>query len=289
MELLARFQYVDRRIIYACVFAIVFGALIFSFPLPIIVSPEVKNFYDTVKNTPDNKIVFVGADWGAGTRAENRPQIKAVMEHLLILKKKFIILGFAQQGPEFTLDLAKQLAKKHGRTYGEDFCSFGFKPPGAVDPTLLSLGQSFRGTFARDVEGTPTQNIPMMKNINSMADVYLVAEFTGSGFMESYLRRVTKPTLIAQGCTGIIGPEEYAYLDSGQLIGLMVGMKGAAEYEKALRDEHGDKIKGSGDAMIAMRPQSLAHLFIILLIILGNVSVYVARRQTAEKGAKSTV
>jgi hypothetical protein len=287
MDFLARFQFIDRRIIYACVFVIVFGALIAYFPLPIIVSPEVQKFFDTVKATPDNKIVLVGADWGAGTRAENRPQIKAVMEHLLILKKKFVILGFAQQGPEFTLDLADELAKKHGRKYGEDYCSFGFKPPGAIDPTLLSLGQSFKGTFKSDARGNKSDAIPLMKDVNSMADVYLIAEFTGSSFMDSYLRRVSKPTLIAQGCTGIIGPEEYAYIDSGQLIGLMVGMKGAAEYEYALRKEYPELAKTPGDAMIAMRPQSLAHLFIILLIILGNVSVYVSRKQAAEKGAKA--
>ncbi|MCS6862607.1 MAG: hypothetical protein NZT92_20070 [Abditibacteriales bacterium] len=294
MGFLARFQFIDRRIIYVCVFVIVFGALIVPFPLPMVVSPEVESFYREVENTPDNKVVLIGADWGAGTRAENRPQIAAVIEHLLITKKKFIILGFAQQGPEFTLDLTEELAKKHGRKYGEDFCSFGFKPAGAIDSTLLSLGQSFKGTFARDEKGNKTAEIPMMKNVNSMADVHLIAEVTGSGFMESYLRRVTKPTKIAQGCTGIIGPEQYAYLDSGQLVGLMVGMKGAAEYEAKLRREHPEagvdpvtKKQLPGDAMIAMRPQSLAHVFIILLIIMGNISVYVARKQAAEKGAKA--
>ncbi len=292
MDFLARFQFLDRRLIYLCVFALVFGALIVPFGLPTIVSPEVESFYNEVENTPDDKVVLIGADWGAGTRAENRPQVAAVMEHLLIKKKKFIILGFALQGPEFTLDLAEELAEKHGRKYGEDFCSFGYKP--AIDPTLLSLGQSFKGTFRTDVRGTPTASIPMMKNVNSLTDVHLIAEFTGSGFMESYLRRVTKPTKIAQGCTGIIGPEQYAYLDSGQLVGLMVGMKGAAEYESKLRKEHpeagkerGAKEQSPGDATIAMRPQSLAHVFIILLIIMGNISVYVARRQTTEKGAKA--
>jgi hypothetical protein len=52
-------------------------------------------------------------------------------------------------------------------------------------------------------------------------------------------------------------------MQSGQLKGLLGGMAGAAEYEK-LRGEKGKATKG-------MDAQSLAHAFIALCIIAGNI------------------
>ena len=64
-----------------------------------------------------------------------------------------------------------------------------------------------------------------------------------------------------------MAPEQYPYLDSGQLSGLLTGMKGAAEYEKITG------LTGAGSA--AMGGQSFAHLSILILIVLGNLSVLV--------------
>ena len=68
---------------------------------------------------------------------------------------------------------------------------------------------------------------------------------------------------MVSGCTAVSAPEYYPYLQSGQLRGLLGGMAGAAEYEKA-RGEKGSATKG-------MDAQSLAHVFVALCIIMGNV------------------
>ncbi|MGH2668986.1 MAG: hypothetical protein ACRDH5_07710, partial [bacterium] len=75
------------------------------------------------------------------------------------------------------------------------------------------------------------------------------------------------------GCTAVSAPEYYPYLQSGQLQGLLGGMAGAAEYEKA-RNEKGLATKG-------MDAQSLAHIFVAFCIVLGNVVQRVTRKETA--------
>ena len=55
-----------------------------------------------------------------------------------------------------------------------------------------------------------------------------------------------------------MAPEAYPYLDSRQLVGLLTGMRGAAEYEQL--------IDAPGDGLPAMTGQSFAHLFILILI-----------------------
>src|SRR5437867_6113555 len=58
------------------------------------------------------------------------------------------------------------------------------------------------------------------------------------------------------GVTAVSAPEFYPYLQSHQLLGMLGGMAGAAEYEVA-RHEKGIATKG-------MDAQSLGHLFVAL-------------------------
>jgi hypothetical protein len=62
----------------------------------------------------------------------------------------------------------------------------------------------------------------------------------------------------------------YPYLSSKQLVGLIGGMKGAAEYEK--------RFDITGDARRGMDAQSLVHVIVALLVILGNVALFAAGR-----------
>jgi len=60
------------------------------------------------------------------------------------------------------------------------------------------------------------------------------------------------------------------YLASGQMTAMVGGLRGAAEYEKLLG-------VGGGGAR-GMLAQSTAHLYVILLVIIGNVIYFVGRR-----------
>jgi hypothetical protein len=64
-----------------------------------------------------------------------------------------------------------------------------------------------------------------------------------------------------------MAPEAYPLLDSGQLVGMLTGMRGAAEYETLLGS------RSPGFAVTAMAGQSFAHLFILGLIALGNLPI----------------
>ncbi len=67
----------------------------------------------------------------------------------------------------------------------------------------------------------------------------------------------------------------YPYYDSGQIIGFLGGLKGAAEYEVL------NGIPGSG--VEGMDAQTIAHLFMILLVILGNLGYFLERRSESGK------
>src|SRR5947208_988685 len=80
-----------------------------------------------------------------------------------------------------------------------------------------------------------------------------------------------KPELVPMTRTALSAPEYYPYLQAGQLLGLLGGMAGAAEYEK-LRGEKGAATRG-------MDAQSMAHVFVAVMILAGNAVLWSRRRR----------
>jgi hypothetical protein len=72
-----------------------------------------------------------------------------------------------------------------------------------------------------------------------------------------------------------MGPQNEPYYQSGQLAGLLSGLRCAAEYE--VRSGH------PGRAAAGMDAQSLGHVVIILAICLGNLAYFLNARS---KGGK---
>jgi hypothetical protein len=81
-------------------------------------------------------------------------------------------------------------------------------------------------------------------------------------------------------------PKYYAFLNSGQLVGMLGGMKGAAEYEKLLRGSHPEmeRFYGTTRAFTAtkgMDGQTVLHTIILLFILLGNSAFLLSRKGAA--------
>lgn len=275
-QLLTQFQAIDRRIIYLCVAIAIALPFIVQVKLPVIPTMPSQKFYEAVEKVPKSKVVLIAADFDTGTEGENGPQVQAVLEHLMIKRIPFVIIGVAIQGPELVQSYAEKLAKKYGYKYGVDFVNLGYLPGGQL--ALERFCRSVWQTKPSDYKQKPLTELPLMRKVRTAEDIALVAEFTGSGVLSWYVQTFWGQFKVplAQGCTGIIGPEQFPYLDTGQLSGLMVGLKGAAEYEALL--------KVSREGVRRMIPQSLGHLAALSLILLGNLGMWLARGKVRRRG-----
>lgn len=275
-QLLTQFQAIDRRIIYLCVAIAIALPFIVQVKLPVIPTMPSQKFYEAVEKVPKGKVVLIAADFDTGTEGENGPQVQAVLEHLMIKRIPFVIIGVAIQGPELVQSYAEKLAKKYGYKYGVDFVNLGYLPGGQL--ALERFCRSVWQTKPSDYKQRPLTELPLMRKVRTAEDIGLVAEFTGSGVLSWYVQTFWGQFKVplAQGCTGIIGPEQFPYLDTGQLSGLMVGLKGAAEYEALL--------KVSREGVRRMIPQSLGHLAALSLILLGNLGMWLARGKVRRRG-----
>lgn len=266
LQWLAQFQAIDRRIVYLVVAVAIAFPFVVRVRLPVIPTYPTKPFYQAIENMPKGKVVLVAADFATSTEGENGPQVQAVLEHLMRRRIPFIIMGVDLQGPELVQSYAERLAKRHGYRYGRDFVNLGYLPGG--QPVLERFCRSVWQTRPQDFRQRPLSELPLMRRVRSAKDIGLVAEFTGSGLLPWYVQTFWAQFKVplAQGCTGIIGPEQFPYLDTRQLSGLMVGLKGAAEYEALL--------KQNGPAYRRMMPQAFGHIAALLLILLGNLGAW---------------
>jgi hypothetical protein len=165
-------------------------------------------------------------------------------------------------------------AQGHDLVYGRDYVNLGYKS--GNEAVMVLMGKGIANAFPQDQRANATSSLPLMKNVRDYSSfVMLVNISSGYPGTKEWVQQVNSRFHLpmVSGCTAVSAPEYYPYLQSGQLKGLLGGMAGAAEYEK-IRGEKGSATKG-------MDAQSLAHAFIALCIIAGNVV------QWSKRGARS--
>ena len=178
-------------------------------------------------------------------------------------------------GPGLVEETLNDVAREFpGKTYGVDWVNLGYKA--GDDAVMVLMGQGIKNAFPRDYRGNETASLPLMQSVRDYSSfpllVNISAGFPGTKeWVQQVQSRFHLP--MVAGVTAVSAPEYYPYLQSGQLHGLLGGMAGAAEYEK-VRGEKGTATKG-------MDAQSLAHIFVALCIVLGNVVQRFKRREAA--------
>jgi hypothetical protein len=270
-----KLQHIDSRYLYILLALVIAIPLVFKLNLPIVVSPATRGAYDTVENMPSNKIALISIDWARGTAAENQPQTEVLIRHLFMRHKKFAIIAFDIQGNQLAMDIASRISKEMGRKYGIDWVDWGFQPPSNMVLIVQGLARNIQKQISHDIHGTPLSKIPVMNGIKDIHDIGFVAEITPSSTLDIWIAFIHGPyrTPLIYATTSVSIPEGFMVLDSGQISGMLGGMKGAAEYEKLLG--RSDKATMGASAL------SSSHLLIIAMIILGNIGYISSRRRKA--------
>lgn len=109
-----------------------------------------------------------------------------------------------------------------------------------------------------------------VKNYDDMKFIFVVAD---NATIDYWITIVNAQygIPVGGGVTAVMAPKMYAFIESGQLTGMLGGMKGAAEYEKL--------VKKLGSATRGMDSQSLVHLLIIALVLIGNIGYFASRKK----------
>jgi len=192
---------------------------------------------------------------------------------------KVIVMGLWPQGPQqagmaFQKIFEDPEIQAKNLQYGVDYVNLGFQTGNEF--VIQRMGSSFESMFPTDYQGIPYDRLPLVRNVRNFSNIdyslNLSAGFPGTPeWIQIAADRFG--VRLAAGNTAVQAPQMYAYLNAGQLVGLMGGMNGAAEFER-IADYSGKGTK-------FMLSQSFSHMVVIAFIIIGNVAFIRSGRKSA--------
>ncbi|MEE2829688.1 MAG: hypothetical protein VX498_10925, partial [Myxococcota bacterium] len=112
-------------------------------------------------------------------------------------------------------------------------------------------------------------------------DLIILVSAGFPGIKEYVLQVQGKDNLQMVGATtAVSGPDYIPYYKADQLVGLAAGMPGAAQYEKLVFILQPSPPSIQPDRLLgieALNVLNLGHIFIVVLIILGNLAYFITR------------
>jgi hypothetical protein len=265
--------HLDRRFIFGLIFLAVLIPLFLPAPRNIRVTKEVKNVYDRIEALQAGQIVMLPCEYDPSMSAELSPMTIAVLRQCFKKDLRVLITCLLANGVSLVEGEMKQVAREYNKEYGKDYVYLGYKPYPGI--TIMAMGENFRGPFPNDYYNTPLDQLPMMHGVKNYQDVALVLTINATSGIDYWITygagRYKFPLAIA--CSAVNAPNYYNYLQSGQIFGIVGGLRGVAEYEVLVEAE--------GTASKGMFVQSVAHLLIVSLILFGNLTHFVERSRRA--------
>ena len=263
----------DRRVIFIFVFLGVTIPLLADFHFPIKATPTVIAVYDEIERVAEkNGRVLLSFSYGGGSEPELQPMARAMIRHLFERHVPFVIVCLWPDAVGLAQDAVQSISSEYGARYGVDYAFMGYKT--GQSALIISMGQDFHVAFATDQDGARTDTLEITRNIRSLSDFDFVFDFAAGESIDHWWIPFGQEKYrfsLGGGCTAVIAPDLFPFLQSGQLVGMIGGLAGAAEYETL--------VGHPAMAVSGMRPQSITHLVIIAFIIMGNVTFFLSRRR----------
>lgn len=277
---------IDRRIIFIFIALAVAIPIALKLVMPTVTTPPVESIFRKMESLEEGDQILISGDYDPGSMPELYPMTLSIIKHAFLKNLKVVTINFWPPGVslvESATEEAKMYMKKQGieKEYGKDYVHIGYKVAAPV--TIDQMGNNIATACPTDYQDNKWENLALVKRnkIRKLTDFELVHSLSaGDPGTKTWVimgqSRYGFP--MAAGCTAVSAPDLYPYLNSGQLVGLMGGLRGAAEYETLLAKEYDDETL-LGSASEGMPPQSIAHAVIVIFIILGNITYFTTRQK----------
>ena len=282
--LLDKLLKIDRRWIFFFVALSVTVPILVPLGLPISTTSATQMAFDFVEALEPGDVVLLSFDYGPSSAPENDPMAEGFMRHCLSRDLRVVVCVLYPLG---ALGLANNVVARIGhefpnKVYGTDYVNLGYKDGDRA--VMRRLGDSIADAFPTDVNGRPIADLPIFHGVRSIRQVKVVftaaTGLIGEWWITLVHAQFGTPVII--GPTAVSAPKYYAYISSGQLAGMLGGMKGAAEYEQLIGKKYpvlGNYYKGTRlfTAVKGMDAQTAIHFVIIVFILIGNVAFFASR------------
>lgn len=271
----------DPRLIYLLLGLVITVPILTHSILPVPVSNTTLAVYDFIEKLPADSLVILSFDYSTSVVPELHPQAIVVTQHIFMRPLKVLFVAQWTDGPALADAVLDAIDKQAGgnKQYGVDYATLGYIPNTA---TLLGMPTNIAQFLPLDTRGTPTNTLPIIKEFPAAKQAAIVITFAaGEPGLSAYLQywQAGFNIPVAVGATASSAPGYMPFYDSHQVVGILISMRAAAEYEILI---HRIGLSGATSAMVA---QSMSHLLIVAMVIFGNVAYFVGRGRSKE-GAK---
>ena len=267
-----KLQNVDRRIFSWILFVLLMIPFVNPIGLPVKVTPPTSDLYDgiTAPNVEPGDVAIVNFGFGVSAWPECLPGTVVCVKALFREGVKLIFMG---PHTDVSLSWAQVQSKASNdfatKEYGVDYVYLGYITGG--DSAIAQLASSIRSVYPTDAYGTSLDNIPMMENVDGWEDIELVlSSDTGDwGYYFLTQWQSTYGTRLAEIGIAMLGSSDMPRYLAGNYFGLSIGSRGGAELEMLIGEPD--------DATVAMDSISVSHLYIVLVVILGNIGYFASK------------
>ncbi len=239
--------------------------------LTVPVSEQTQKMYDFIESLPLNSMLMISFDHEASSLPEIRPIGLAIVRHAFAKGHRLIGLALFAEGTVIGYRMMQNMAAEYGCEYGKDYVYLGFKPQYIA--AILSMGESIPRTFPEDYMGQPYEELELLRGVHNYDDIAAVISIADGSLTTHWMEygAARYNLTVLAGVTAAMVTTYDPYIASGQMYTLVGGLRGAAEYESLIGRE--------GGGSRGMLAQSTAHIYVLLLIALGNVIYFRTRRK----------
>ncbi|TSA50739.1 hypothetical protein D4R47_01745 [archaeon] len=258
-----RLDKLDRRVYYWLIVIVIAWPLISPIGLPITVKPSSRALYDGLLSVQDGDIVLIDIFMSVSTWPECMGGLVVETNTLIDRGARLIYIGNSVDVSRSWERLNELVPRLGTLEYGTDVAFLGYYT--GADAAASQMAVDMSSIFPADHFGTPIDDLPLMRDANSATD-YAMVLFTAEGEVK-WIQQWGEPYGVPVAGMGIAmkGSALAPYLASGDIFGLAVGVRGAAELEK-LADM-------PAAATTTMDAISSTHLLFVILIVLANLPI----------------
>ncbi|MCE2885493.1 MAG: hypothetical protein LW806_11425 [Planctomycetaceae bacterium] len=280
---LVRLGRIDRRWIYLAVAVAIGVPMLAELRLPEVPEKKARATFEAIESIPEGSIVLLSFDYDPASEAELEPMANAMVHHCASKGHRIVFMALWPLGKQMADKTIDSVLKYYhpDKVEGVDYAQLGFKT--GNEGVIKLLANSIDGAYTTDAAGTAISEIPLLANVRSVGDFKLVASISAGypgaqqwvQYADSAMPEAFK---LVGGTTGVQSSQLLPYFPT-QMEGMLIAVKGAAEYETLVTEKYPvtESPERLGIGRERMGPQLVAHLLIIALIVLGNISMLAAR------------
>lgn len=258
--------------------------------------------------------VLVAFDYDPSTIDEMDVLAQAVVRHLMERGVRVVAVSLLPAGPATSQGLLDSVAADvpgYLGAYGRRYVNLGYLPGQAA--AIRLLGHSVQMALPRDFQGNAVADLEVMDGITAISSFDLIVVLSAAqDTLRWWIEQASAPYAIPMGAalSAAVEPLARPYYETGsrQLVGLVAGVQGAAQYgalragflpevESPPHSDQNQEVKPPdlgvglpiraraaearfGGSLIRRLDAQLAGLLVFLVVIVAGNVVYLLRRLT---------